>query len=198
MRLDHLLSKECYRPSAIVSIMEERADHYPVEHWLFGCSRIPADDWPPSMISLLCSGVGRRPPFTDRSLRGQSDSRYFVLKERPLLGLRLLVMSPLQTCRLRAERVTSRRARRSALRAPRALFSSVAGSVVGGGRTAHPVRAPVGRTVPAASRFWLICEVWSGSSGRGVALHRPLRIPKRARASLFSKLQRANGGCLGA
>ena len=30
------------------------------------------------------------------------------------------------------------------------------------------------------------------------ALSSPLRIPKRARASLFSKLQRANGGCLGA
>ena len=30
------------------------------------------------------------------------------------------------------------------------------------------------------------------------ALCSPLRIPKRARASLFSKLQRANGGCLGA
>ena len=27
---------------------------------------------------------------------------------------------------------------------------------------------------------------------------RPLRIPERARASLFSKLERANGGCLGA
>ncbi len=33
---------------------------------------------------LFCSTASdRSPPFTDRSLRGRSDSRYFVLRERP-------------------------------------------------------------------------------------------------------------------
>jgi hypothetical protein len=63
------------------------ADHYPVEHWLFGRSRTPADDWPP-LIELHCVTFvamcgDRSPPFTDRSLRGRSDSHCSVLRERP-------------------------------------------------------------------------------------------------------------------
>ena len=59
--------------------------------------------------------------------------------------------------------------------------------------TAHPVRAPVGRFVPS---FTSPVSAWKESRPRR-ALCSPLRIPKRARASLFSKLQRANGECLG-
>jgi hypothetical protein len=47
------------------------------------------------------------------------------------------------------------------------------------------------RTLPCSCG----CQL-HGDAGR--VPERPLRILERARASLFSKLERANGGCLGA
>jgi hypothetical protein len=75
-------------------------------------------------------------------------------------------------------------------------------------RTAHPVRALVGAAVSHVVRcascascgveVAVLRQKFVVCSRPGRAPFSPLRIPKRARASLFSKLQRANGGCLGA
>ncbi len=65
MRLDHLLSKECYRLLSVVLIDRECADHYPVEHWLLGRSRITGR-W---LAAFDCLTSVRRPePATHRSV----------------------------------------------------------------------------------------------------------------------------------
>jgi hypothetical protein len=70
--------------ASLDSPIERYADHYPVEHWLFGCSRIPADGCAAS--DCLTSVRRTEPASTDRSLRGQSGSSYSVLREWPPLG----------------------------------------------------------------------------------------------------------------
>ena len=148
------------------------ADHYPVEHWLLGRSRIPADERPPS---TSCLQGTRSPQFTDRFLRDRPDSHYFVLRERPFVGSVPVTPTACHSaCVFRVE-----------------LSSSSGFQSPGCRRTAHPVRAPVGRL------FRCSFVVQRDARPRRAPFS-PLRIPKRARASLFSKLQRANGGCLGA
>ena len=76
------------------------------------------------------------------------------------------------------------------------LFSSSGFSCAGGDRSP---RVCPGRAVCSdCSSFWLIRRRVVTEIRPRRALCSPLRIPKRARASLFSKLQRANGECLGA
>jgi hypothetical protein len=156
VRLDHLLSKECRRPFPIIS--ERPADHYPVEHWLFGRSRTPADD------------------------RAASDRPTSVRRTEPAVHGPVPAGTPGPSL-FRFEGATP--------------LGVDPGDVVGllhteRASTAHPVRALVG------SQFPLRRSDAKRESRSRRALCRPLRIPKRARASLFSKLQRANGGCLGA
>ena len=172
MRLDHLLSKECCRLF--------NADHYPVEHWLFGSSRIPADDRPPLICCALHGELS--PPITVRSLRKLPDSHYSVLRERPNGSIPVTSL-----LRVRG-RGSCARPFESSLWAPR-------------GRVRFPLVAPADHS-PRACPGWAVSSLVVVSSGGGArprrALCCPLRIPKRARASLFSKLQRANGECLGA
>ena len=105
------------------------ADHYPVEHWLLGRSRIPADERPPS---TSCLQGTRSPQFTDRFLRDRPDSHYFVLRERPFVGSVPVTPTACHSaCVFRVE-----------------LSSSSGFQSPGCRRTAHPVRAPVGRLFP--------------------------------------------------
>jgi hypothetical protein len=172
VRLDHLLSKECCRLF--------NADHYPVEHWLFGSSRIPADDRPPLICCALHGELS--PPITDRSLRKLPDSHYSVLRERPNGSIP----------------VTSFRRVRGRGSCARPSESSLLGSSRPGSLPARCVGGPLTPCVPRSGGV-LAGRCLSGGGARPRrALCCPLRIPKRARASLFSKLQRANGGCLGA
>jgi hypothetical protein len=186
VRLDHLLSKECHRPFS-------SADHYPVEHWLFGCSRTPADGCGRLRRSCFAHFANRRsPPSTDRSLRKPPDSRYFVLRERPFRGFVFPgdVFFGLDA----GSRPLSGPGR--ALRELPGLRSTVPMRRVPAedrSPRACPGRAAVLTSSPLAYSGDRV-----GMSDLVRALCSPLRIPKRARASLFSKLQRANGGCLGA
>jgi hypothetical protein len=134
-------------------------------------------------------GVGARhsrigPYGNDRN------SRYSVLRERPFGSIP--VTSLWRSCEPRGR--VSARAESSPSGAPRARASFLLSCprLRVPAVTTHPVRAPVGWLSRCAAVL-----VQRGSRPRR-ALCSPLRIPKRARASLFSKLQRANGECLGA
>ena len=129
--------------------------------------------------------AARSPPLTDRFLRELPDSHSSVLRERPF-GVASLAMSPRAWSLLVGSESSLLRMRSS-------------GDAVSFGSAGdHSPRACPGR---AAVLAWFPLA-YSGSRVEMSDLERvpvsPLRISKRARASLFSKLQRANGGCLGA
>jgi hypothetical protein len=168
------------------------ADHYPVEHWLLERSRIPADECPPLTLSVsrFCGEHGSRSPsFTDRSLRERPELSLFRFE-----GAALRVDPgdvPLVLVRARGR--VSARVESSPSGAPRAWASFLLSCRIFVCRGDHAPRACHGRVLSRCAAVL----VQRGSRPRR-ALCSPLRIPKRARASLFSKLQRANGECLGA
>ena len=128
-----------------------------------------------------------RPPST--TLSGSSEPAFHGSVPAGAIGLSLFRFEGATLCRVGPGDV-----RRRAIRP--ALFELSSLELLGiespgCGRTAHPVRAPVGRLFRCS--FVVQRDVRPRR-----APFSPLRIPKRARASLFSKLQRANGGCLGA
>lgn len=168
------------------------ADHYPVEHWLLGRSRIPADGWSP----LIPSGVGARHPRIGPcgSVR---NSHYSVLREWPFGSF------PVMSLRCSSEPGAGQclRIESSPSGAPRVVGVCCPTSSSGHARAGEDrsPRACPGRAVCSGCfPFWLIRRRVVTESWPRRALCSPLRIPKRARASLFSKLQRANGECLGA
>jgi hypothetical protein len=169
--------------------------------------------WPPSTRSEARNAVAASfrlspsPSFTDRSLRLRLGSYYFVLRERPfgpafcgpggsipgdvLAGLLISVAAQVPHCRTFPSRAHVCSSVLSGVGCGACVLASLF-VVLAGVWTAHPAQAPAG-----------VCSSHVHDAVRGGgcrprrALCSPLRIPKRARASLFSKLQRANGECLG-
>jgi hypothetical protein len=90
----------------------------------------------------------------------------------------LPVTSPSASCRARADRITSR----SPSGGPRVSVSAASLSAHGGGWTAHPVRALVGRLFRLLSAM-AFAVGGDGDPSSASRCTRPLRIPKRARAS---------------
>ena len=160
------------------------------------------------LLRFVCS---RSPPFTDRSLRVRRGSYYFVLRERPfrpgcfgraggsipgdvLAGLLISVAAYVPRCRTS----DSSRAHVSSSFFGLALGCGalcVSSSFVCAGRSLGPLTPCKPR--PGFCSPSVHDAVRAGGCRPRHALCSPLRIPKRARASLFSKLQRANGECLG-
>ena len=161
---------------------------------------MPADEWPPltPLWELLLQrrrGVGARHSRIG-PCGGVRNSHYSVLREWPfgsfpVMSLRRSSEPGVGQCPV-VESSPS-----GAPRGPGVLPPLGSGLPRAGGDRSP--RACPGRAVCSGCfPFWLIRRRVVTESRPRRALCSPLRIPKRARASLFSKLQRANGGCLGA
>ena len=90
MRLDHLLSKECYWRLSNISFEGISPITTQLNTGYSVALASPADDLAAFDKELgeqrccsLRSTGSRSPPFTVRSLRVRPDSYYFVLRERP-------------------------------------------------------------------------------------------------------------------
>src|SRR3984957_7741987 len=161
----------------------------------------PADGWPPltNLVGAACSEhetVGARHSRIGpcESVR---NSHYSVLREWPIGSL------PVMSLRRSSEPEVGQCpvVESSPSGAPRGPGVCCLVSCSGFSRAAgdRSPRVCPGRAVCSdCSSFWLIRRRVVTEIRPRRALCSPLRIPKRARASLFSKLQRANGECLGA
>ena len=174
MRLDHLLSKECCQLSMLTTTqLNTGYSGALVYRQMIG------------RLRTRCLHSRSEPAIHGPVPTGSTGLSLFRFEGATLCGS-VPVTSPLRhpACTFESSPSGAPRARASfLLSCPRVRVPAV---------TTHPVRAPVGWLSRCAAVL-----VQRGSRPRR-ALCSPLRIPKRARASLFSKLQRANGECLGA
>jgi hypothetical protein len=191
VRLDHLLSKECHRLS--------------FEPFVRGISPITTQLNTGYSAVFIYRQMMSAASFCLTSVRRGEPALHGPVPARPV-GLSLFRFEGAALCGVSSLVMSS----------PAPAPGVRAGSRPSLARVELRVSSPgSGRRCRDAGRGSLTpCVPWSGCSSRLVpfglfgrqvemsdlacALCSPLRIPKRARASLFSKLQRANGGCLGA
>ena len=174
---------------------KRNTDHYPVEHWLFGRSRIPADE---TAASDSLTSVRRSEPALHAPVPAGTAGLLLFRFEGAARLCRVGPgdVPPARCCRACVAAQAGRGPSRAQLLETVGFLLAACRACECAGVDRSP-RACPGR---AAVLVWFPLA-YSGSRAEMSVLERvpisPLRIPKRARASLFSKLQRANGECLG-